>query len=85
VTTIDVGAFSDCSGLTELSIPSSFSGLGDGDVFGGVTKIERVTVLGSPLSQSVVAGLEGSLTPGAKVLGAALEGEAFGRFTIAAG
>jgi hypothetical protein len=49
-----------------------------------VTKLERVTLVGSPLSSSVIAALEGCLMSTGKVVGAALAGQKFGRFTIAA-
>jgi hypothetical protein len=52
--------------------------------FYGVTRLERVTLVGSPLSPSVVAALEGCLVPTAKVVGAALVGQKAGRFMIAA-
>jgi hypothetical protein len=67
----------------ELQIPSHFSILGEG-VFEGVTKLERLTLVGSRLSPAVVASLKGCLTPSAKVIGPALVGEKFDRFTIAA-
>jgi hypothetical protein len=51
-------------------------------VFKGVRKLERLTLLGSPLSPTAVAGLIDCLTPGAKVIGSALVGQQFGSLTI---
>jgi hypothetical protein len=59
----------------------SFARLGEG-AFGGVAKIERLTLVGSRLLPAVVASLEHCLTSNAKVIGAALVGQKFGRFTI---
>jgi hypothetical protein len=87
VTTIGSGAFWGCRGLTLLQIPSNVSSLGDDHVcvFGHVAKLGRLALLGSPLSEAVVAHLQGCLTPAAKVFGSAsLVGQKFGRFTIAA-
>jgi hypothetical protein len=75
-------AFHDCSALTELEIPSSMKVIAL-EAFEGVRKLESVTLVGSPLSPSVVAALEGCLMSTAKVVGAALAGQKFGRFTIA--
>jgi hypothetical protein len=82
VMTLGNYVFHDCSPLTQVEIPSGFAIMGD-HVFGGVTKIERLTLVGSPLSPSVVASLDGRLKSTAKVFGAALAGQRFGRFTIA--
>jgi hypothetical protein len=76
-------AFSDCSALTQVEIPSSMK-LIDRRAFHGVTRLERVTLVGSPLSPSVVAALEGCLMSTAKVVGHGLAGQTCGRFTIAA-
>jgi hypothetical protein len=65
-------------------IPGSISNLSDSDVFGGVKKIELLTLLGSTLSPRVVANLKGCLTPTAKVIGPALVGQKVGRFMFAA-
>jgi hypothetical protein len=54
------------------------------DVFHGVKKVECLTLLGSALSPGVVAIVEGCLTPTARVIGPALVGQKFGRFTITA-
>jgi hypothetical protein len=43
-----------------------------------------VTLVGSPLDPAVVANLDPALAPGAKVIGPALAGQAFGRFVIVA-
>jgi hypothetical protein len=83
VTTIGLCAFSGCAALTQVEIPSSMKVI-DLQAFRGVRKLERVTLVGSPLSQSVVAALEGCLMSTAEVVGAALAGQKFGRFTIAA-
>jgi hypothetical protein len=56
----------------------------DRRAFEGVAKLERVILVGSQLSPSVVEALEGCLMSTAKVVGAALAGQKFGRFTIAA-
>jgi hypothetical protein len=69
--------------LTQVGIPSNMEVV-DRRAFEGVGKLERVTLVGSPLSPSVVAALEGCLMSTAKVVGAALVGQKFGRFTIAA-
>jgi hypothetical protein len=69
--------------LTKLKIPSSLSRLG-GDAFGGVNKLECLTLLGSRLVPAVVESLGDSLTPTAKVIGRDLVGQKFDRFTIAA-
>jgi hypothetical protein len=78
------GAFYKCTGLEELQIPASISKWMDLNVFGGVKKVERLTLLGPTLSPKVVAMVEGCLTPTAKVIGPALAGRKFGRFTITA-
>jgi hypothetical protein len=85
VTTIRGGAFRDCSGLRRLAISASLANIGDGDrdVFRGVT-LDRVTLIGSPLDPAVVANLAPALAPGAKVISAALAGQAVGRFAIVA-
>jgi hypothetical protein len=77
-------SFSGCSGLTRVQIPSTFSSLFYRDVFNGVKGLEHLTLLGSPLSPAVVASLEGCLVPTATVIGSALVGQKFGRFTIRA-
>jgi hypothetical protein len=46
--------------------------LGGKSVFEGVTKLERLTLVGSVLSPAVVVALEGCLTSTAKVIGPAL-------------
>jgi hypothetical protein len=84
VTTSASSSLAGCPALTRLVMPLSVSGLRDGDVFRGVTKLDRLTLLGSSLSQAVVASLELCLTPAARVVGPALVGQKFGRFTIAA-
>jgi hypothetical protein len=68
VTTIGECAFCGCSGLTQLW---NFAKLGQG-VFTGGTKLEQLTLVGSVLSQAVVATLEECLTPTARVIGASL-------------
>jgi hypothetical protein len=55
------------------------------EVFGGVRKVERLTLVGSRLSPAVVASLSDCLTWTAKVNGADLAGQRFGRFTITSG
>jgi hypothetical protein len=79
--TIEYWAFTGCSNLVRVVIPSSFVKL-DEDVFHRVTRIECLTLIGSPLSPAVVSALDHCLTPTAKVTGAALAGQRFGRFTI---
>jgi hypothetical protein len=54
------------------------------EVFRDVKKVKRLTLLGSTLSPGVVAIVKGCLTPTAKVVGPALVGQKFGRFTITA-
>jgi hypothetical protein len=77
-------AFCECVGLKELQIPASISNLTGSDRFHGVEKVERLTLLGSTLSPGVVAIVKGCLTPTAKVVGLALVGQKFDRFTITA-
>jgi hypothetical protein len=76
-------AFSDCSGLRRLEISAGLAGIGDGhrDVFRGM-RLDRLTLVGSPLHPAVVANLERALAPDARVISAALAGQAFGRFAI---
>jgi hypothetical protein len=85
VGTIGKAAFRDCSGLRHLAIPASLAGIGDSHrgVFSGV-KLDRVTLVGSPLGPAVVANLDPALAPGARVMSAALAGQRFGRFAIVA-
>jgi hypothetical protein len=77
-------AFDECTGLEELQIPANISNLRGSDVFHGVKKVERLTLLGSTWSPGVIANVKGCLTPTAKVIGPALVGRKFGRFTITA-
>jgi hypothetical protein len=84
VVTLMNRAFYECTGLEELQIPASISSSTGSDVFRGVRKVERLTLLGSRLSSEVVAVVEGCLTPTAKVIGPALVGQKFVRFTITA-
>jgi hypothetical protein len=84
VTTIGEWAFSGCSNLAVIQIPSTFSRLGYGGVFDRVTKLAHLILIGCPLSPTVVASLEGCLTPAARVIGPCLVGQKFGRFTIVA-
>jgi hypothetical protein len=81
-TAIESCAFSNCAALTQVEIPSNVKFI-ELDAF-DVSKLERVTLVGSPLSPSVVGALEGCLVSTAKVVGAALAGQKFGRFAIAA-
>jgi hypothetical protein len=89
VTSIGDGAFSGCSGLRRLTISAGLARIGDRDcdVFRGVT-LDHVTLVGSgavtPLDPAVVANLDPALATGAKVISAALAGQAFGRFAIVA-
>jgi hypothetical protein len=85
VTSIGDAAFWDCSGVKALTISASLRGIGDSDhdVFYGLT-LERVTLVGSPLDPAVVANVEPALAPSATVISAALAGQWFGRFAIAA-
>jgi hypothetical protein len=80
---IESWAFHDCSALTHVEMPSNVKVI-DLQAFDGVSKLERLALVGSPLSSSVVAALEGCLMSTGKVVGAALAGQKFGRFTIAA-
>jgi hypothetical protein len=77
-------AFCVCTGLEELQMPASISNLTSGDVFYGVKKVERLTLLGPTLSPEVVAFAKGCLRPSAKVIGPALAGQKFDRFKITA-
>jgi hypothetical protein len=77
-------AFCGCSSLTQLQIPSDFANLGPG-VFSGVTKLERLTLVGWVLAPEVVTALEGCLTSTAKVVGAGLEARKFGPFRFGGG
>jgi hypothetical protein len=65
-------AFDECTGIRELWIPASIEHLPGSPVFGGVKKVERLTLLGSTLSPGVVAIVKGCLMPMAKVIGPAL-------------
>jgi hypothetical protein len=65
--------------LTQLEVPSNFTNLGEG-VFTAVTKLKRLTLVGSVLSPAVVAALRGGLTLTAKVVGADLAARRFGPF-----
>jgi hypothetical protein len=84
VMTLMDGAFCECNALRELQIPASISNLTGVDVFRGVKRVERLTLLGSTLSPGVVAILKGCLMQTAKVIGPALVGKEFGSFTISA-
>jgi hypothetical protein len=81
-TAIESCAFRNCSALAQVEIPSKMKVI-DVQAFDGVRRVERLTLVGSPLSWSVVMALEGCLTSAAKVGGGALAGQKFGRFTIA--
>jgi hypothetical protein len=85
VTTIGYKAFYGCWALTQLTIPANLQTIGneDHDVFGNV-RLKHLTLVGSPLSADVVANLENCLVPTAKVVGASLAGQRFGRFVIVA-
>jgi hypothetical protein len=85
VTTIGESAFAGCSCLEELRFPSNLVGLEGKGVFNGVTKLERLTLVGSVLSPAVVVALEGCLTSTAEVIGPALVERKFGRFTFGGG
>jgi hypothetical protein len=61
------------------------TGLEGKGVFGGVTKLEHLTLVGSVLSPAVVSELEGCLTSTAKVIGPALVEQAFGQFATEGG
>jgi hypothetical protein len=84
VTRIGEYAFGGCSGLTRLEVPSRSSSLGDRRVFMGMTKVERRTLLGSPLLRVIVLSLRDGLTPAAMLIGPALVGRKFDRFSIVA-
>jgi hypothetical protein len=86
VTQIGIYAFSGCSGLTELKIPSHISKLGDQNhnVFKGVTMLARLELVGATLDDGVVANLKGCLAPGATVVGRDLAGQVFGEAIIVA-
>jgi hypothetical protein len=71
--------------LTQLRFPSSVPYLGGKSVFEGVTKLERLTLVGSVLSPAVVAALEGCLTSTAKVVGLGLIGREFRRLMLRSG
>jgi hypothetical protein len=77
-------AFDACKDLTELQIPANISNLTGGCVFRDVKKVERLTLLGSTLSPGIVAIVKGCLMQTAKVIGPALVGQKFDRFTITA-
>jgi hypothetical protein len=82
VSTIRDHAFAGCSGLRQIELPSSFDALWK-SAFEGVTNVERLTLVGSRLSASVIASFRTRLARTAKVVGACLAGRGFGRFTIA--
>jgi hypothetical protein len=68
--------------LTQLQIPAGLPVLVD--VFKGVAKLERLVLLGSAFPPALVASVECCLAPAAKVISAALVGQTFGGWTIAA-
>jgi hypothetical protein len=76
--------FEGCSALTEVEIPACPAQNG-GNLFLGVTGIKRVTLVGSRLSPGIAEELVECLTATAKVIGADLAGQKFGRFTITGG
>jgi hypothetical protein len=86
MTSIGDEAFRDCSGLTRLTIPANMTRIGDSDrtALQGVTSLERVTLVSSPLDAEVVEIVEPALASGARVISAALAGQMFGRFMIVA-
>jgi hypothetical protein len=84
VTEIGDSAFSGCSGLTHLELPAGVTEIGNG-AFIGVKNLMRLTLLGQPLSQPVIASLEGCLAKNARVVGQSRWGQKFGRFEIVAG
>jgi hypothetical protein len=84
---IGLGAFNGCCRLTQLAIPANIEEIG-GDchsVFKGVTTLERVTLIGRPLTSAVVEAVVPALASTAKVIGPALAGQRFGHFMIVAG
>jgi ankyrin repeat protein len=81
VGTIGDAAFLGCSHLAQVVIPSNVAVI-EGSAFSGVTRIERLILVGSPLSPAVVESLDHRLRSTATVVGAALAGQRFGRFTI---
>jgi hypothetical protein len=85
VTTIGKSAFARCWCLTQLRFPASVPCLGGKSVFEGVTRLDRLTLVGSVLSPAVVMALEGCLTSTAKVISPALVGRKFGWFTFGGG
>jgi hypothetical protein len=87
VTEIGYEAFCGCSSLSQLVIPANIAKMGllFIQVFDGAPVLESLTLVGSPLNPAIVAVVEPALMPGAKVVGAALAGQEFGRFTITAG
>jgi hypothetical protein len=70
--------------MMQLRMPSNFTEFGE-DVFTGVTKLERLTLVGSVLSPAVVAALEKCLTSTARVVGADLAARKFGPFRFGNG
>jgi hypothetical protein len=84
VTNIEKYAFQDCSSLTQLKIPSNVADV-HGGAFTGVTRLERLTLVGSVLSRAVIAALQESMTPKARVVGAALPARKVGPFRFGSG
>jgi hypothetical protein len=84
---IGVRAFSCCSDLTGLTMPSHFEKLGDKDqdVFKGVKTLARLELVGSTLDAEVVANLKDCLAPSAIVVRRELAGQSFGPARIVAG
>jgi hypothetical protein len=64
-----------------LTLPASVAEI-DEYAFSEVKGIQRVELLGSPLAPALVRALERKLARDAQVVGAALAGQRFGRFTI---
>jgi hypothetical protein len=86
VTSIGEYAFYNCTSLRRLTMHANIAEIGVWyrEAFAGVTSLERVTLIGSPLNAAVVNNVVPALAPGAKVVGRALAGQRFGRLTICA-
>jgi hypothetical protein len=73
--------------LTVLTMPSHYEKVGNEnyDVFEGVKKLVRLELVGSTLTDRIVANLRDCLAPGAIVVGRELAGQSFGNTPIVAG
>ena len=81
-TELEANAFAGCVSLRSLTIASSGVKVSS-DAFEGVV-LTDVTLIGFQLSHELVKALQDHLHPSARIVGAELVGEHFGRFVIRA-